>query len=760
MYSAIESAMKKRRIHIFGAARLLLSAIAPAVAQQRRDVVGTVRSSSDSSGVGGVRVLVPDLALTATSAENGFFRLSGVPRDRVLVTFARIGVAADTVWLDSSVDTLDVYLRPVAVELAPVRAEAVLDARERFEDLVQPSVVSIRREALTQLPSLGEADVLRVVQLMPGTIATNDYTVGFNVRGGEPDQNLTQLDGITIFNPTHLGGLFSTFDADAVERVDFITGAFPAEYGGRLSSVLDVGMRSGRSDRFGVRGQVSLISSKLLVEGPIPGTPATFLVAGRRTYADALISALSSETMPYYFADLVSKLSMPVGAGVLSATAYWGQDVISWPWIDPEPGRPGIDLEADWGNRLVGMTWRHSFGERELRVDGSYTGFATAFGLEPSIFNAENEVRLLSARATAAFSPGATHDVRAGGGVEDYRMTYFVGSESFGAELFTAEYAPRIWSAFIDDQWRAFPWLSLRPGVRLEYVEGPGRLNWAPRVGVKSFLTENLALIGSIGRYHQAIHSLRDQNVSWNIFDFWIGADSATPVASSDHLVLGFESWFNEAVSLKVEAYKKTFDDIVDFNLREDPRVNGDEIVPVSGNAWGGDVLLQKHSGGLTGWISYGLAKVTRNAHGQEFPAVHDRRHTLNVVVQTRGPLGSDLSVRWGYGSPLPFTPFVGEWHHRFYYTTNHTFDDFELEPIASPVLNSGRYPYYNRFDISFRWEWSKWGGVLRPYLQLINATNHKNVFLYTFDYSTTPATRSSLSQLPLLPTIGVEFEF
>ncbi len=290
--------MKKRRIYIAQVVAFLALTASPLVGQQRRDVVGTVRSSGDSSEMGGVRVLVPELVLTATSAEDGSYRLSGVPRTRVAITFARIGLAADTVWLDPGVDTLNVFLQAVAVQLDPVRAEAPLEARERFEQLVQPSVVNITREALVQLPSFGEADVLRAVQLMPGTIATNDYTVGFNVRGGEPDQNLTQLDGITIFNPTHLGGLFSTFDADAVESIDFFTGAFPAEYGGRLSSVLDVGMRPGRSDRLGVSGQVSLISSKLLLEGPVPGTPGTFLIAGRRTYADALIGALSSETMP------------------------------------------------------------------------------------------------------------------------------------------------------------------------------------------------------------------------------------------------------------------------------------------------------------------------------------------------------------------------------------------------------------------------------------------------------------------------------
>ncbi len=752
--------MKKRRVDIARLVLLLMCIAPPIVGQQRRDVVGTVRSATDSGGLGGVRVLIAEHGLIATSSEDGRYRVSGVPRTRVAVSFARIGVAADTVWLSPSVDTLDVYLRPVAIQLEAVRAEAPLRARERFEALVQPSVVSIDRSTITQLPSLGEADVLRAVQLMPGTISTNDYSVGFNVRGGEPDQNLTQIDGITIFNPTHLGGLFSTFDADAVESIEFITGAFPAEYGGRLSSVLDVGMRPGRSDRLGVKGQISLISSKLLVEGPIPGTPATLLVAGRRTYADVLIAALTEENMPYYFSDVVSKVSMPVGTGLFSATAYWGQDVLSWELVEAKEGRTGLDVEADWGNRLIGMTWRQPFGERELRIDASYTRFGVGFGLEPGLFKANNKVRLWSSRALAAISPGATHDVRLGGGVEDYHMTYDVSSESFSAEFFTAEYSPRVWSAFADDQWRAFPWLSLRPGVRLEYVEGPGILNWAPRVGIKSFLTENFALTGSVGRYHQAIHSLRDQNVSWNIFDFWIGADSLTPVARSDHLVFGFETWFGEAVSLKVESYYKTFDDIVDFNLNEDPRATGDETVPMTGDAWGGDLLFQKHTGGMTGWISYGLAKVTRNAYGQEFPAVHDRRHTVNVVLQTRGPLGSDLSARWGYGSPLPFTPFVGEWDHRFYFATNHRLEDSNREPIASPELNSARYPYYSRFDISFRWEMHKWGGVLRPYLQLINATNHKNVFLYAFDYGTSPPTRSSISQFPLLPTFGLEFEF
>ncbi len=729
--------------------------------QEVRDVVGRVFAAGDSTAIEGVRVHVDSLGIATVSDGRGYFRLVRLPRSRLAIDFSRIGVAPDTVWLLPDRDTLFVYLQPQAIRLDPVTAQARPEARERFEQLVQPSVVSIDREIITRIPGLAEADVVRAVQLLPGTISTNDYSVGFNVRGGEPDQNLTQLDGITIFNPSHLGGLFSTFDADAVEDVEFITGAFPAEYGGRLSSVLDVAVRPGRSDRFSARGNVSLISSKALIEGPLPTGGASYLIGARRTYADVLIGALSSETMPYYFADALGKVSIPFSTGgVLSVTGYWGRDAVDWPWIEEEPGREGIDLVANWGNRLLGIRFARPVGRTELTVDAGVTNFNASFGLAPGIFQAENDVRMLTARAVLVISPAEAHDIRLGGGIEDYRMTYDVSSESFSANYFTAAYEPRIWSLFLDDQWQPVSWLFLRPGVRMEVVEGPDVLNWAPRVGVKTFLSEDFALTGSIGRYHQALHSLRDQNVSWNMLDFWIGADTIIPVARSDHLVLGFETWLGKTVSLTLEGYWKSFDDIIDANLEEDARIAGDETVPVAGDAWGADLLLMKHAGSITGWIAYGLGKATRRSAEREYSAVHDRRHTLNIVVQAPGPLGSDMSLRVGYGSPLPYTPFLGEWRHRIYRASGHLLDDYQSEPIASPVLNSARYPYYSRVDLSFRWDVKKWGGVLRPYVQLVNVLNRKNVFFYTFDYGRTPPTRSALSQLPLLPTIGLEFEF
>lgn len=753
--------MSVRDSLILGAILAGLLPLAAAQAQEGRPVSGVVLSARDSTPLEGVVVAVEGSDITALTDGQGLFILRNVPPRPVRLLFSRLGIATDSVLVGADQREVRVLLRLQPVPLPAVTAQGRPPARERFEHSVQPSVVTIDRETIARLPSAFEADVVRAVQLLPGTVALNDYTVGFNVRGGEPDQNLTQLDGTTILNPSHLGGLFSTFDPNAVDEVNFLTGAFPAEYGGRLSSVLDVSVRPGRSDRFGVRGEVSLLATKLLAEGPIGRGGASWLVGARRTYADVLAGALTSETFPYHFWDGMTKLTVPLGRAVtLSATGYAGRDVLDWLWNEARPGQEAIRLTGEWGNQLAGLRYEHALGRHRLTVDAGFSEFVARFGLEPGLLEAENTARILSLKSRVILRPGSTHEIRVGAGVEDIRIRYDAASQSFGTTFLSSRYAPRIWSVFAEDEWRVVSRFLLRPGVRFESVGGADAAYADPRLGAKLFLTPAVAVTASVGVYHQAVHSLRDQNLPWNIFDFWIAADSAIPVARSRHLVAGVEWWPTATASFSIEAYRKDFTDIIDANLAEDPSAQGDEVVPVTGDAWGFDVLLRRHWGRVTGWVAYGYTRATRIADDGEYPAVHDRRHTLNVVVDAPGPLGADLGLRVGYGSPLPYTPLVGEWDHRFYRAATHSWDDFEREPIASGELNSGRFPYYGRIDVSLRWEVEKWGGILRPYVQVANLLNRRNVFLYFYDYSTSPATRSAFSQLPVLPSVGVEFAF
>ena len=438
---------------------------APAYGQALHAVSGRVFAAEDGAPLRGVTARVIGWDVVAVSDEAGRFVLRNVPRLATVVTFQRFGLIDDTLALSADQDTLVVYLAAGAVRLEAITAEAAAPARRRFEDIAQTSTVTLYAEEIRSAPAVLEPDIFRVVQLLPGTVAKNDYTTGFNVRGGEADQNLILLDGVPILNPTHLGGLFSTFDVAAVDRVDFMTGAFPAGYGGRLSSVMDVTLRSGSSERTTARGQLSLLSAKLLVDGPIGETDATYLIGGRRTYADAVVGAFSKETLPYYFADAVGKVTVPVGDARISAIAYWGRDVLDWPWVDEEPGRDGVDLEFGWGNRLFGVNVEKPFGDKTLSLHVSRSDFTAGLGLEPDIFRLDNTVRLWSARWSLALSPYATHDVRIGGGVEDYAVAYDIRSNSLNADFFSRTYQPRVWSAFVDDQWHPLGWLLIRPGV-------------------------------------------------------------------------------------------------------------------------------------------------------------------------------------------------------------------------------------------------------------------------------------------------------
>jgi hypothetical protein len=475
-----------------------------------------------------------------------------------------------------------------------------------------------------------------------------------------------------------------------------------------------------------------------------------------------LTGALTSQTLPYYFWDTMAKLAIPVGGGgTLSATGYVGRDVIDWVWTEAAVGQPEVRLEGGWGNQVVGVRYDQPVGPHRLVVDAGASGFSTAFGLRPGILDAENTARLLSGSARLELAAHRDHAVTVGAAVESYRMQYDAGSESFGSSFLRLRYAPVVWSGFAEDEWRASDRLIVRPGLRVEVVRGPDVVRLSPRIGAKYFLSPSVALTGSVGRYHQAIHSLRDQNLPWNIFDLWIGADSATPVASSSHVVGGAEWWFGAAESVSLEVYRKTFTDIIDANLDDDPGVQGDEILPVSGDAWGFDLLVRRHWGRISGWVAYSFTKAIRETpDGRVYPAVHDRRHMVNVVLQAPGPFGSDAGVRLGIGSPLPYTPFIGEWNHRYYRAATHTFDNLDREPIASPYLNSARFPTYSRIDVSLRWELRRFGGILRPYVQVANVLNRRNVFLYFYDYTTAPATRTAFSQLPVLPSVGLEFAF
>ena len=757
MYITAVSCMKR----LGALVACLLLAAEPAAAQGTRVLRGRVLAGVLATPVSGARVTIVGTNVQASADTLGAFLLRGVPLGLQRLAYAGPGIHPDTVTLPLSLDTITIYARQRFVVLAPVTVQDTFTGRRiGMSEAAQTSTMSIGAADIRSTPGLLEADVLRTVQLLPGTVARNDYTIGYNVRGGETDQNLILLDGLPVFNPSHLGGLFSTFDANAIAGANFLTGGFPAAYSGRLSSVLDLRLRDGNADEMQWSGQVSLLASKLLVEGPIPGG-GTAIGGARRTYADQVIALVSSEVLPYYFTDLIGRVQWPLGReGALQVTGYWGRDDLTLNLVSGSNTRDRVDLAFNWGNRLLGAETRLPVGSGRLTARVGYSDFTSTLGLLPDLVRFDNWARLALGSLEWRPFPGRMHDVRVGAGIERYEMFYNIVSPELETRFFTARYQPTVQAAWFDDEWRATGWLRLRPGLRAERIPGAAFAALAPRVAVKAFVTPTFAFTGSAGRYFQPIHSIRDQELPITIYEFWIGTDGNVPVGQSDHLVAGIERWINSEWEFTLEGYHKTFRNLITGNRAEDPRVDGDEFVTLEGEAWGFDVLARRHLGSVRGWVAWSVTKATRRfADGVAFPPAHDRRHTINIVLQAPGPLGSEMGVRWGFGSPLPYTPFIGEWDHRQYSATAHAFEDWSREPIAG-AINSARYPSYSRLDVGLRWSVEKFGGLLQPYVQLVNLYNRHNVFLYFFDYVGAPPTRTGVSQLPLLPTFGLEFVF
>lgn len=650
--------------------------------------------------------------------------------------------------------------RPVL--LPTVRSEAPRTERQLFVTKPNVSSLSISARDLGSAPRFfAEADVLRSLQLMPGVEARNDYTAGMNVRGGEADQNLILLDGYPIYNPFHFGGLFGTFIEPAVGRVDMLTGGFPAQFGGRLSSVMTV--RSAEDDRAGLHGtsEVSLIASSMSLGGAL-GSGGSWVVAGRRTYADQAINLVKRNAFPYHFFDLQANVAHSLPGGFrLSATGYGGDDLLHYDPVDV-----GEQQRVMWGNRVVGATLSKTFTQPALRLGDSVV---VDQRVSRSAFDLATRI------SGGGFSLGSTvRDVRAAGSLTAYSQTHtrMLGYElarqqlgysvSYPVPLFpTDSAAQRVHSAsaYVDELWRPTPSLMIEGGLRYDRLLDTRSAALLPRISVKYFLNDNVALTAAFGEYGQWIRSLAREDIPLRPVDYWVGTDSMTPMSRAEHYIIGLERWVTLSRSFRVEAFYKHYSRLLEPNPFDDPQKRGDEFLTVTGYSAGADVLLRQfEEGRFGGWMAYTYTFNSRtDASGYRFFPSQDRRHDLNLVGSWRLPRYT-LAARFNLASGTPYTRILGQFDRYLYdpagedYTTRG-----ELTPVqfvAGP-RNGERLPLTQRLDLSVTRSATS-GFTVTPYVSIMNVYNAHNVFGYAYDYASVPPKRISLPQLPVFPTFGL----
>jgi hypothetical protein len=762
---------------MLSAGLILLPALLAAQGPVTGVIEGRVMARADTGAAAptapapGATVSLITTTLVATTGADGRFVLTRVPEGSLTLRVHLFGYrSVDRAIRVSAGDTVRVVivLEPEAQLLSPVRADARPVDLEMFESKPNVATINMGARAMAGVPSIGEPDVVRVVQLLPGIVQRNDFNTGLNVRGGEADQNLILLDGHPIYNPFHLGGLFSTFMDATVGGIELMTGAFPARFGGRLSSVLDV--RSAEDARAGMRGSadVSALGATGRLAGSFDEGKGTWSFAGRRTYADAVTTIFTDNIFPYHFRDFHGRATYVLPRDFrVAVTGYLGRDVLNANLAefetDTAPSRAHQGRWAfDWGNRVLGATLSKEFGENaalEQRV--STSGFSTLLDLGDGAFAQRNSIRDYRVSGSLQVRSDA-HDASLGYDLATHRIRYASTSSQTGTTSFDLLQRPVSAAAWVGDLWRLSPRWIVEGGVRAEALTGR---NWAalsPRLSLKYFATPNLAFTAAGGRVTQWQHSLAGDG-PLRYFEIWIASDSFIPVATAWHWVAGAERRVRDAGSVRLEGYVKRYERVMEANWYEDPQVRGDEFFPAEGLSYGLDMLARWHpTSGAGGWVSYSYGVSTRSRDGARWSPGHDRRHDLDVVATWR-LAKYRLGARFGFATGTPYTPIVGEIARRVYDPSRDhwgTGDPRIFVESLGGERNSARFPATHRLDLDASREFQWRGATVAPYLSVVNAYNAKSVFVYLYNYSTDSPTRRAISQFPILPSLGVRVGF
>lgn len=715
-------------------------------------------------------VIVGSLRGTTTGPD-GRFIVDRVPPGSRTLRVRLLGyrpVEREVLVLAGDTVRLEVILEREAQRLSPIRVDAPSADVDAFVSKPNVATVTVGAAAMAGVPGVGEPDVVRVVQLLPGVVARNDFNTGLNVRGGEADQNLILLDGHPIYNPFHLGGLFSTFMDATVGGIELRTGAFPARFGGRLSSVLDV--QSADDGRPGVHGSadVSVLGATARLTGALGRERGSWSIAARRTYADAMTSMFTDDILPYHFRDLHARATYELPRRWrVALTAYAGKDVLDANLAefesDSSPSRASEGRWTfDWGNRVFGATISKPLGATtvlEQRVSASR--FSTLLNLGDGAFAQRNTVSDFRISGSL-IARGSSHDRSIGYELATHRLRYASGSSQTGATDFDLVQRPTSAAAWVNDLWRPSSRWLVEGGLRAEALTGRRWAALSPRVSVKYFATPELALTAAGGRVTQWMHSLAGDG-PLRYFEVWLASDSVTPVATAWHWVAGVERRVRDVGSVRLEAYVKRYERVLEANWSEDPQRRGDEFFAAEGRSYGAEVLARwQPASGVAGWISYSYGVSARWRDGERWAPGHDRRHDVDVVATWRRNKYR-FGARFGYATGTPYTPIVGEIARRVYDPSRDSWgtgnSHLWIESLGG-ARNAARFPATHRLDLDASRELQFRGATVSPYISVVNAYNAPNVFIYLYDYSTDAPTRRALSQFPVLPSLGVRVAF
>ncbi|MFM8374245.1 MAG: TonB-dependent receptor [Bacteroidota bacterium] len=753
--------------------------------QKNVTISGVIRDAQNGETLIGASVAAFGLSKGSASNEYGFYSLSlPAGSDSVTLVFSYVGYEsqARTVYPAGEIK-LDMALNQVGALMQEVVIKAnVLADKVKSTEM---SVTTISTRELKAVPALfGETDIIKILQLKPGFTPGSEGTTGIFVRGGNTDQNLIVLDEAVVYNPNHLFGFFSTFNSDAVKDLKVYKGGFPSQYGGRLSSVIDVRMKEGNNKKYTAAGGVGLISSRLTVEGPIQKDKSSFVVSGRRTYIDIFTDQVNkanandpdfAKIPDYYFYDLNTKVNFQLTEkDRIYLSGYFGRDVFNFRDMN-------FNFRFDWGNATGTARWNHVFGPK-LFSNATFTYSDYQYNIQNILqgfsFNLGSNIRDANTKVDFYYQPDNRHTIRFGGNItyHDFVTARLKAGSDDGNVQFNAgrEYYGWEYGAYASDEWTATPKLKVNYGLRFSAWQNKPAFyaNLEPRVAANYSFTNRFSGKLSYARMNQYVHLLASSGLSLPT-DIWYPSTENVKPEVSDQIAGGISWLIGDQVLITWEAWYKWLQNQVDFidgaelfgnnNLEE-------ELTFGKGFAYSPlELEIEKKEGRLTGWIGYTLSWAKRGRfpvinNGEYFSPRFDTRHNLTVVGTYEFNKHWQATATWvyssGYVSWLPQGRI--------------SVQDIPGAPIQTivPVYgdrNSFRYPPYMRADLGLIYKWQTRKSEHDLTLSVYNVLDRRNPYFIYLDaeFQSTPVgdvpvgiKAKQVSLFPILPSITWNFKF
>ncbi len=718
--------MGKKIIFLIVAVGLSLSVYA----QEKYTVSGYIKDSKTGESLIGVSVFVKELNNGTTTNPYGYYSLT-LPKGDYHFIFSYIGYdPKDSVVSLFSNRTLNVEIGEQVVQIN----EVVVSSEKMDANVteIKMSRENVKIDRIKSIPALlGEVDVIRSIQLLPGIQTAGEGTTGLFVRGGSADQTLILLDEAPVFNASHFLGFFSVFNPDAVKDVEIYKGGIPAEYGGRLSSLVDIRMKEGNSKKFSGTGGIGSISSRLTLEGPIVKDKSSFIVSGRRTYADLFLKLSPDKNVRsnvLYFYDLNAKMNYKINErNTVFLSGYFGRDVFSF----------GDVFGLSWGNATTTCRWNHLFSQKLfLNTTLLFSNYDYAFQINNGTqsFIWKSNFRNIGAKFDLNFFLNPNNELKIGSNTIFHTFSparIEPKNENSVFETFKLDTKYAIEQAFyVSNNQKITSNFSIQYGIRYSMFEniGAGRVfNYAPdkpldkktitdtvtysslqpinfyhglepRIGARFQVTESSSIKSSYNRTMQYLQIASNSTAGLPI-DRWIPADKYIRPQISDQVALGyFKNFYDNTFETSVEVYYKDMQNQIDFKDGAEILLNNNIETEVrAGKAWayGAEFMVKKSRGQLTGWVSYTLSKVQRQIDGINGGVVYspryDRRHNISVVASYDLNKRLSFSTNWVYitGSAVSYPTGVYE-------------VDGKRVPFYDPLNRNGdRMPAYHRLDVS-----------------------------------------------------------